>query len=80
VSGVAAFGVFVALDDIYIEGLVHVSDLGNDYYRYDAAKHHLLGERSGRRFRLSDRVRVKVVRANLDTSRIDFTLEEEKRR
>jgi ribonuclease R len=75
VSGVASFGAFVALDDIYVEGLVHVSYLGNDYYHYDAAKHHLLGERTGQRFRLSDRVRVKVVRVDLDTAKIDFELE-----
>ncbi len=75
ISGVASFGAFVALDDIYVEGLVHVSYLGSDYFHYDAAKHHLLGERTGQRFRLGDRVRVKVVRVDLDTAKIDFELE-----
>ena len=75
ISGVTAFGVFVALDDVYVEGLVHVSDLGSDYFHFDAAKHHLMGERTKQRFRLGDRLRVKVVRVDLDTSRIDFTLE-----
>ena len=76
VSGVTGFGIFVALDDIYAEGLVHVSDLGKDYFHFDAAKHQMLGERTKRRFRLGDRVRVKVARANLDTARIDFVLDE----
>ena len=76
VSGVTGFGVFVALDDIYAEGLVHVSDLGKDYFHFDAAKHQMLGERTKRRFRLGDRVRVKVARANLDSARIDFVLDE----
>jgi ribonuclease R len=73
-SGVTSFGVFVALDDIYVEGLVHVSELGSDYFHFDAAKHQLMGERTHRRFRLGDRVRVRLVRVDLDTTRIDFTL------
>jgi ribonuclease R len=74
VSGVAAFGAFVALDGVYVEGLIHVSELGNDYFHFDAAKHQLLGERTSRRFRLGDRVRVKIARVDLDSSRIDFVL------
>jgi ribonuclease R len=74
ISGVTAFGAFVALDDIYVEGLVHVSELGTDYFHFDAAKHQLMGERTRKRYRLGDRVRVKVVRVDLDTSRIDFVL------
>jgi ribonuclease R len=74
VSGVAAFGIFVALDEVYVEGMVHVSELGNDYYHFDAARHQLTGERTGRRFRLGDRVRVKLVRADLETTRLDFVL------
>ena len=76
VSGVTGFGIFVALDDIYAEGLVHVSDLGKDYFHFDAAKHQMMGERTKRRFRLGDRVRVKVARANLDSAKIDFVLDE----
>jgi ribonuclease R len=53
---------------------VHISELGSDYFHFDAAKHHLMGERTRKRFRLGDRLRVKVVRVDLDTSRIDFTL------
>jgi ribonuclease R len=74
ISGVTAFGAFVALDEVYVEGLVHVSELGTDYFHFDAARHHLMGERTRKRYRLGDRVRVKVVRVDLDTSRIDFTL------
>ena len=74
VSGVTSFGAFVALDGVYVEGLVHVSELGNDYFHFDAAKHQLMGERTHRRFRLGDRVRVKLVRVDLDSSKIDFTL------
>jgi ribonuclease R len=76
ISAVTSFGVFVALDDIFIEGLIHVSELGKDYFHYDPAKHWMLGERTGKRFRLGDRVRIKVVRADIETSKIDFTLVE----
>jgi ribonuclease R len=78
VSGVTSFGVFVALDQVYVEGLVHISELGPDYFHYDAAKHQLLGERTGKRFRLGDRVSVKLVRVDLETSKIDFVLDESK--
>jgi ribonuclease R len=75
ISAVTSFGVFVALDEIYVEGLIHVSELGNDYFHFDAGKHHLIGERTAQRFRLGDRVRVRVARVDLDTTRIDFTLD-----
>ncbi len=74
ISGVTGFGIFVALDDVYVEGLVHVSELGNDYFEFDAARHAMIGSRSGRSYRLADRVRVRVARVDLETSRIDFTL------
>jgi ribonuclease R len=72
VSAVTGFGIFVALDDIYIEGLVHVSELGNDYFRFDPVQHLLRGERTARTFRLADRVSVRVVRVDLELARIDF--------
>jgi ribonuclease R len=65
---------FVSVDDIFIEGLVHVSELGQDYFHYDQAKHMMLGERTGKRYRLGDRVRIKVMRADIETSKIDFSL------
>jgi len=74
ISGVAAFGVFVALDEVYVEGLVHVSELGNDYFQYDAARHQMVGERTRKRFRLGDRIQVRLVRADLETTRLDFVL------
>jgi ribonuclease R len=76
VSSAVAFGIFVSLDGLYVEGLVHVSDLGSDYFHFDPAKHMLLGERTARRFRIGDRVRVKVVRVDIETSKIDFVLDE----
>jgi ribonuclease R len=76
VSGVASFGVFVALHEVYVEGLVHISELGPDYFHYDAAKHQLLGERTAKRFRLGDHIPVKLVRVDLETAKIDFVLDE----
>jgi ribonuclease R len=74
VSAVTSFGIFVALDDFYVEGLVHISELGQDYFHFDAAKHLLLGDRTRKSYRLADRVKVKIVRVDLETSRIDFVL------
>ncbi|MDP1898733.1 MAG: RNB domain-containing ribonuclease, partial [Sulfurimicrobium sp.] len=74
ISGVTGFGVFVALDDIYAEGLVHVTDLGDEYFHFDAAKHQMLGERTGKRYRLGDRMQVKVMRVDLETSKVDFAV------
>ncbi len=79
ISSVTGFGLFVALDDLYVEGLVHVSELGADYFHFDPAKHQMLGERSGKRYRLGDRVRVKVVRVDMESTKIDFVLEGETR-
>lgn len=72
VSSVTSFGLFVALDDVYVEGLVHISELGSDYFHYDAGRHQLLGERTGQRYRLGDRVQVQLVRVDMETSKIDF--------
>ncbi len=76
ISSAVAFGIFVALDGVYVEGLVHVSDLGSDYFHFDAGKHQLIGERTAKRYRLGDRVRVRVVRVDIESSKIDFVLEE----
>jgi ribonuclease R len=74
VSAVTEFGIFVALDEIHTEGLVHISELGADYFHFDPPRHQLLGERTGQRFRLGDRVRVRVVRVDMERARIDFVL------
>jgi len=74
IASVVPFGIFVGLDTVYVEGLIHVSDLGADYFQYDKARHQMIGERTGKRYRLGDRVRVKLVRADLESNRIDFVL------
>jgi len=72
ITGVTGFGLFVTLDDYYVDGLVHISELGRDYFRFEATRHMLLGERTGKRYRLADRIKVKLVRADLETRRIDL--------
>ena len=72
ISAVTSFGIFVALDGVYVEGLVHISELGADYFRFDAVSHTLRGERTRTTYRLADRVRVRVVRVDLALGRIDF--------
>jgi ribonuclease R len=72
ITGVTAFGLFVMLDNYYVDGLLHISELGRDYYRYEANRHLLLGERTGKRYRLADRVKVKLVRVDLETRKIDL--------
>jgi ribonuclease R len=74
VAGVTSFGLFVALDGVYVEGLLHVAELGNDYFHFDKARHEMTGERTGVRYRLGDRLTIKVVRVDLETTKIDFTL------
>ena len=74
ISGVTSFGIFVSLDGVYVEGLVHVTELGNDYYQFDPARHTMTGERTHHVYRLSDRLQVKIARVDMETSRIDFAL------
>ncbi|QRX82977.1 ribonuclease R [Glaciimonas sp. PAMC28666] len=74
ISSVATFGIFVQLDALYIEGLVHVTELGADYFQYDEARHELRGERTGMRYQLTDRVTVQVSRVDLDARKIDLRL------
>jgi ribonuclease R len=74
ISGVTNFGVFVELQDIFVEGLVHVTSLKNDYYNFDAPHHRLVGKRSGVVYRLGDPVFVLVTKVNLDERQIDFEL------
>jgi len=76
ISGVASFGLFVTLDGLNIDGLVHVTELGRDYFHFDAPRHALIGERSGRIFQLAGRLRVQIARVDLETAKIDFTLAE----
>ena len=74
VASVTNFGLFVRITDFGIDGLVHVTALGNDYYRFDDVKQMLIGEASGRVFRLGDGLEVKVAGVNLDDRKIDLVL------
>ena len=72
VTGVTSFGLFVMLDGYFVDGLVHISELGRDYFRFEPTRHLLLGERTGKRYRLADRLKVKLVRVDLETRKIDL--------
>jgi ribonuclease R len=74
VSGVTSFGLFVELSESQVSGLVHITQLPNDYYHFDPVRHLLTGERRGLKFRLGDAVRVQVLRASLEDRKIDFRL------
>lgn len=74
VSSVAGFGLFVTLDGLYVEGLVHITELGGEYYRFDEARGELRGERTGIRYAVGARVRVQVSRVDLDGRKIDFRM------
>ncbi len=74
ITGVAPFGVFVTLNELFVEGMVHVSELGTEYFQYNEASHELRGERTGRRFRLTDELHVQVSRVDLEARRIEFRL------
>ena len=74
VTGVASFGIFVTLDTLHVEGMVHVSELGSEYFQFNEALHELRGERTGMRYRLTDAVQVQVARVDLEARRIEFRL------
>ena len=74
VTAATGFGIFVTLDAMYVEGLVHITELGGEYFRFDEARQELRGERSGMRYALGTRVRVQVSRVDLDGRKIDFRL------
>ena len=76
ITGVAPFGIFITLDALYVEGMVHISELGSDYFNFNEATHDLRGERTGIRYKLTDAVQVQVARVNLETRKIDFRLVE----
>ncbi len=74
VTAVTSFGVFVTLDSLYVEGLVHITELGGEYFRFDEVRQELRGERSGVRYAIGTRVRIQVSRVDLDGRRIDFRM------
>ncbi|MDD2609120.1 MAG: ribonuclease R [Giesbergeria sp.] len=77
VSAVTSFGIFITLDAMYVEGLVHITELGGEYFKFDEARQELRGERSGIRYAIGTRVQVQVSRVDLDARRIDFLLLDE---
>jgi len=74
VSGVTSFGIFVLLDDVFVDGLVHVNSMTDDYYIFHQDRYMLVGERSHRTFRLGDRLVIKVARVDKEELLIDFTI------
>ena len=72
VSAATNFGLFVELQPLYVEGLVHITELGEDYFHYDNARHCLKGERTGKTYRLGDRIKVQVAQVNLDDRKVDL--------
>ena len=74
ITSVLGFGLFVELKDTFVEGLVHITALNNDYYHFDATTHQLTGERTNQRYRLGDTITVMIARVDLDERKIDFTL------
>ncbi len=77
ITGVTSFGAFVQISSLQIDGLVHVTSLANDYYKFDAGSQSLIGERTGKRYRLGEPLDVIVAKVDLDTKRIDFHLVDE---
>jgi ribonuclease R len=74
ISSVTSFGLFIELNELYIEGLVHISALGKDFYHFDAVSHQLTGEQTGKTYRLGDAIKVVLARVDLDEKKIDFDL------
>jgi ribonuclease R len=74
ISSVTGFGLFVELNDVYVEGLVHVTELKSDYYHFDATGHRLTGESSGKTYNLGDSIDIVIARVDLDERKIDFML------
>lgn len=76
VASVTNFGLFIRLTDYHIDGLVHITSLADDFYRYDDVKQTLIGESGARQFRLGDTLTVKVAAVNLDERKIDLVLDD----
>lgn len=74
VTAVTDFGLFVTLNDLYVDGMLHISQLGDDYFVYDASLQRLVGQHQGQSFQLGDKVEIKVAGVNLDDRKIDFVL------
>jgi ribonuclease R len=77
VTAVTSFGLFITLDEVYVEGLIHITELGGEYFRYDEARQELRGERTGQRYAIGSKVQIQVVRVDADARKIDFVLVDE---
>ncbi|MGM0563938.1 MAG: ribonuclease R [Pseudomonadota bacterium] len=80
ITGVAPFGIFAQLKEVYVEGMVHVTNLERDYFDYDPVGHRLIGQRTGQLYRLSDTITVKVEKVDLDDRKIDLSIAEPNKR
>jgi ribonuclease R len=76
ITGVAAFGLFIELIEHFVEGMVHVSTMADDYYRFIEGAHVLVGENTHKKYRLGDKVAVQVIRVNMETRQVDLGLVE----
>ena len=74
ITNVVPFGLFVTLDNLFVEGLIHVSELGQEFFQYIATSHELRGERTGKRFKLYDRVLIQLMRVDVPNRKIQFAL------
>ena len=74
ITNVVPFGLFVTLDNLFVEGLIHVSELGQEFFQYISTSHELRGERTGKRFKLYDRVLVQLMRVDVPNRKIQFAL------
>ena len=74
ISSITNFGAFVTLDDVYVDGLIHISELGQDYFEFDEASYSLRGRSSGAVYRLQDPIKVQIAGVDSDTRRVDFVL------
>ena len=77
VTAVTSFGLFITLDQVYVEGLIHITELGGEYFRFDEARQELRGERTGTRYGIGTQVQIQVVRVDADARKIDFVLVDE---
>jgi ribonuclease R len=74
IVGVTHFGMFIELDDLHVDGLVHIAEIGNEYFSHDPIRHQLIGESSGSTYTLGDKVMVKILEASIEERKVDFKL------
>lgn len=74
ISGVTSFGLFVELDEVFVDGLIHITNLEQDFFHFDPIGHRLVGERTGKEYKLTDRIRIQLAQVNIDDGKLDFSL------